>query len=198
MRAFSVLTVLMWLTANTVSPAQASGCGAVQVIRQRAVYAAPVKVVQSYDYRQFVAVPVVDAYQSHYYTSAFEDYRDKLLAELVRDLKSDRDAIRQELKQFRSGPGAEPVPPPRPGVNNVDAKLKDLVGAKCISCHGPTFKEKGGGHDFRDLAVIGPVERGLMYKAILDGTMPKGGKALEEQEVLLFHDYMIQGFAKVK
>jgi mono/diheme cytochrome c family protein len=71
----------------------------------------------------------------------------------------------------------------------VPEGLVQIVQTSCIRCHGATSATAGGGLDFRDLASVPRETRLAMKAAVDDGSMPRGGKPLNDAAAALFHEY---------
>ena len=160
-------------------------------------YHAPVRVAAvvaaDHDFQKVVLVPKavrVLANPDYYYTVG-DSYKDNLLADAVafRVLNSLRG---KTAPGPVAGPGeaapamgkaeASTARPSAPTA--VDAKLKAVVEASCVKCHAGK-----NGIDLSDLSTLARVDRLNALDQILTGEMPKGGKPVSDDEVLLFRQW---------
>ena len=81
-------------------------------------------------------------------------------------------------------PKEAPKAPPKKtsALHPTPDKLKAIVQASCIRCHGNTNATAGAGIDLRDLDAVDGETRRAAAQAVEDGFMPKGGKNLNDTE----------------
>jgi hypothetical protein len=161
-------------------------------------YVAPV--AAHHAHREVVIVPkaVKVLVSPDFFYSVSDGYRDAILADAI--------AYRVLAASGRAAPVTEPYlpryaepgekrvaprlgPPPAPdkgGVTtDVNPALAKLVDAKCAKCHS------GGsnGIDLDDLGKVSEAARWKSYALVNKGRMPKGGKAIADDEVDLFFQW---------
>jgi hypothetical protein len=76
---------------------------------------------------------------------------------------------------------------PSPGADEPDARLAKVVGNSCIRCHSGA--KLGGGLDLSNLSAIPELQRYKIAAWVLDGSMPKGGEPLPDEQAKLFMDW---------
>jgi mono/diheme cytochrome c family protein len=156
------------------------------VYHQPAVYHAPAVVK-----KEVLIVPkaVKVLVSPDYYYSISDGYREALLADAI--------AYRLLAAQGRAAPPSEVVPryeepkTKRPGgsapqaATEVSEALKKLADARCAKCHS------GGdnGIDLDDLSTVPEGQRWHAHALVNSGEMPKGGKAITDDEVKLFYEW---------
>lgn len=71
-----------------------------------------------------------------------------------------------------------------PGGDEPTAALAKVVGDSCIRCHSAA--KASGGLDLSNLSAVPELERFKIAAYVLDGTMPKGGQNLPDEQAQLF------------
>lgn len=162
-------------------------------------YKAPTYYTPPYYYPKIVSLAVAP----DYYFSVNSYYRDNLLADAI--------AFRLLSRQGGAAGAAAGVPnlvpqaPPQPVMprvqpgafrTDVNPKLIEVVNASCIKCHGAT-PSGGASVSLVDLSTVPPGLRWHAHGLVNTGEMPKGGKELGNDVVLLFYEWAKQGSAAI-
>lgn len=199
---------LLCLVCASPSKSEASGCRRINYstycptpVRKIVVHppklVAPVKKVVHDPYKVRIIeerIKEVPVYPDYYF-SLGGAYRDSLLADAI----AYRTALLlqgQQLPQsyvprypLKNGdrkimPQANDMPPEDA---TVPKGLRAVVDKHCLRCHGP--EKQGGGLSLASLSAIDKGGRWHAHGLVNSGEMPKGGKALTDQEVVLFYQW---------
>lgn len=175
-----IALIVIGLMIVAAIPAPTPACDYGQVVRVKAVYAAPV-------YAQAVITvpyPVYPVYGVGSDTAAE-----------VRALRQEIQDLRRSLRAPQISP--EQIVPPMPEVNNnqparnQNADLLKVVNASCVKCHGVVPKDNTLSLITAD-GQLANISEGMKWKAhglVASGEMPKSGPAVKDQEVLLFYNF---------
>jgi mono/diheme cytochrome c family protein len=79
------------------------------------------------------------------------------------------------------------LPPQVPGRDDATAALAKVVGDNCVRCHSAS--KAGGGLDLSNLSAIPELQRYKIAAFVNDGSMPKGGQPLPDEQAKLFFDW---------
>jgi len=137
--------------------------------------------------------------QPEYYYSVSDGYRDSVLADAIayRVLQLQRQGLlRAESQQPAATPPTprhkEPpaeAPPPMPRAGNTQpapSALVKVLESRCVKCHqGPGVN----GIDLSDPAAVPEGARWKSYALANAGEMPKGGKAIPDDEVAALYQW---------
>lgn len=130
------------------------------------------------------------------YTSINDYYRDKLLVDAIvgRMIQLQQQGLLAPMQQQLQKPNDQkPMPfadlPKHDASNPKEVKLAQIVQVRCISCHNDTNNK--GGLSLTDLTTLSRGMRWEMHGRVASGDMPRGKKALPNEEVPPFYDFAI-------
>lgn len=182
-------------------PALADSCRARPFYNAPPVYHAPTYYQPTYyepHYVELVPKAIKTFVSPDYYFSVGDAYRDALLADAIayRVLLGQQSGqkavppyqavprIPQDPEVPRGKPESREQPGQRQSTQPVPEKLKEVIAASCLGCHAGQQSP-----DFSDPAVVSKGLRWAAHGLVAGGDMPKGGKPLPDEVVVLFYQY---------
>lgn len=188
-----VLFVLLTLASLAASAGAQHVCRGRNVAVVAPAYHAAAVVV---DHHAHAVQAVKVVAQPDYYYSVSDGYRDSLLADAIAYrlltlqrqglLRADatQPAATPPTPRYKEPPAEAPPPMPRAGTTAAPSAVLKVLEARCSKCH-----QGANGIDLSDPDRVPEAGRWKSYALANSGEMPKGGKAIPDDEVKVLYDW---------